>query len=152
MWNSKAASSKTHKVISKRQQHKQARSSAPCTQPQLRTLLVSLNDSTPGRRAESGTKQRSKVMSAFCTQRSAILFSILVVLKPGVPLRTRKQLTCVWVVGEGWFGGGGGWSAGVAVGCRVGGGGVQGWRVRVGGQQEGSGGISSMLGGGGRGH
>lgn len=30
------------------------------------TLLVSLNELTPGRRAESGTKQRLKTMSAFC--------------------------------------------------------------------------------------
>eukprot|EP00983_Pelagomonas_calceolata_P080554 1155204-Pelagomonas_calceolata.AAC.1 len=31
-----------------------------------KTLLVSLKEFTPGRRAESGTKQRSKTMSAFC--------------------------------------------------------------------------------------
>mmetsp|Transcript_37935 Transcript_37935/g.112318 ORF Transcript_37935/g.112318 Transcript_37935/m.112318 type:complete len:453 (-) Transcript_37935:164-1522(-) len=57
------------------------------------TLLVSLKLSTPARRAVSGTKQRSNVMSAFCTQRSAILFSIFSALKPGVPLRTMNALT-----------------------------------------------------------
>jgi hypothetical protein len=39
-------------------------------------------------------KQRSNSMSAFCTQRSAILFSILVGVKPGVFLRTMKAFTC----------------------------------------------------------
>lgn len=37
----------------------------------------------------------SKVMSAFCTQRSAILFSILDVRRPGLPLRTRNAFTCM---------------------------------------------------------
>jgi hypothetical protein len=58
------------------------------------TLFVSWKELTPGRRAESSTKQLVSVMSAFWTQRSAILFSILVVLRPGVPFRTTKALTC----------------------------------------------------------
>ncbi len=58
------------------------------------TLLVSLKPVTPGRRALSGTKQRSNSMSAFCMQRMAILFSIFVAVKPGVPLRTMNAFTC----------------------------------------------------------
>jgi len=33
-------------------------------------------------------------MLAFCTQRSAILFLIIVAVKPGALLRTMKALTC----------------------------------------------------------
>ena len=37
----------------------------------------------------------SKVMSAFWTQRRAILFSIFSVRYPGAPLRTMNALTCI---------------------------------------------------------
>mmetsp|Transcript_29669 Transcript_29669/g.53163 ORF Transcript_29669/g.53163 Transcript_29669/m.53163 type:complete len:333 (+) Transcript_29669:325-1323(+) len=58
-----------------------------------RTFAVSANESTPGRRAESGTKQPRSVMSAFWTQRSATLFSILEAVSPGVSFSTRNALT-----------------------------------------------------------
>lgn len=64
-------------------------------------LHVSHDPHPPGSLAESGTKQRSKTMSAFCTHLRAILFSILVALSPGVPFFTRKQLTCKQGGGEG---------------------------------------------------
>mmetsp|Transcript_24389 Transcript_24389/g.63351 ORF Transcript_24389/g.63351 Transcript_24389/m.63351 type:complete len:278 (-) Transcript_24389:166-999(-) len=57
------------------------------------TLAVSAKDPTPGSLAESGTKQSCRTMSAFCTERSAILFSIFVAVSPGVPLSTRNALT-----------------------------------------------------------
>ena len=50
---------------------------------------------TPVRRAEAGTNTSVICMSAFWTQRRAILPSILLVLKPGVPLCTMKALICL---------------------------------------------------------
>lgn len=58
------------------------------------TLFVSWNDSTPGRRSPSGTKTSLRKMSAFWTQRRAVLFSILRVVNPGMPLRTMNAFTC----------------------------------------------------------
>ena len=55
--------------------------------------LLTLKLLTPGSRADSSTTHPSSVISAFCTQRSAILFSILRVRRPGVPFWTRKAFT-----------------------------------------------------------
>lgn len=62
----------------------------------MTTFDVSANDFTPGMTAESGTKQSLRVMSAFWTQRSAVLFSIFAVKCPGEPwqLHGGAQLMC----------------------------------------------------------
>lgn len=63
-------------------------------QRERRAVGWTLKEVTPGRRAASGTKQLSRKMSAFCTHRSAILFSILDVRRPRVPFLTMKAFTC----------------------------------------------------------
>ena len=54
---------------------------------------MSLNEFAFCSRLASGTRQSSSTMSAFCTIRSAILFSIFVAVKPGVPFSTTKPRT-----------------------------------------------------------
>ena len=57
------------------------------------TPAVSMNVLAFWSRFASGTSTPVSVMSAFWTQRSAILRSIFVVSKPGVPFSTRNALT-----------------------------------------------------------
>ena len=57
----------------------------------ISTLLVSLNDVTSNRSA-SGTNASVSSMSAFCTHRSATLFSIFDVRIPGFSFRTMNPL------------------------------------------------------------
>jgi hypothetical protein len=54
---------------------------------------VSLNERAFCSRSASGTRASVSVMSAFCTVRRAILFSILVAVKPGLSECTTKPLT-----------------------------------------------------------
>jgi hypothetical protein len=65
------------------------------TPPRVRrsTLLVSANECASCRRSSSGTRHPLSTMSAFCTVRSAILFSIFVVVMPGLSWCTTKPLT-----------------------------------------------------------
>jgi hypothetical protein len=54
---------------------------------------MSWNELARASRFASGTRAFSRVISAFCTARSAILLRILTGVKPGVPFSTTKPLT-----------------------------------------------------------
>jgi hypothetical protein len=59
----------------------------------LKDLVVSRKLLAWASLKKSGTTTLSRVMSAFCTVRSEILFSIFVALKPSSVVSTRKALT-----------------------------------------------------------
>ena len=58
-----------------------------------RIVAVSRNECASCSRSDSGTRHSSNVRSAFCTARSAILFSIFVAVRPGVSLPRTNPLT-----------------------------------------------------------
>ncbi len=65
------------------------------TPPRVRrsTLFVSANELASCSRSASGTRHPASTMSAFCTVRSETLFSILVVVIPGLSCSTTNPLT-----------------------------------------------------------
>lgn len=74
------------------------RARAVCARGKRMHRTLTLKLLTPGNLSASSTKQSSKKMLAFWTHRKEILFSILVVLNPLVPLRTMKAL--IWLVSK----------------------------------------------------